>query len=89
MKKLLSPHEIAVLLVLFSAPGQVPLADPDAIILQQELLAEVVETSSAGTEYRLTPEGKALLQRLGIRHAATPAAPEAGLSRRTSSSATC
>ena len=43
MKKLLSHHEIAVLFLLFSAPSQVALADPDAVALQQEQLVEFVQ----------------------------------------------
>lgn len=65
MKNLLSPHEIAMLFVLFSAPAQVALADPDVVTLQQERLVEVVSTTSEDAEFRLTPEGTALLQRLG------------------------
>jgi hypothetical protein len=66
MKKLLSHHEIAMLFVLVSAPGQVALADPDAATLQQERLVEVVSTTSENAEFRLTPEGTALLRRLGL-----------------------
>jgi hypothetical protein len=66
MKKSLSHHEIAMLLVLFSAPGQVALADPDAVTLRQERLVEVVRMTSTEAELRLTSDGKALLQRLGL-----------------------
>ena len=66
MKKLLSHHEIAMLFVLFSAPGQVALADPDAVTLQQEQLVEVVSTTSEKPEFRLTSEGTELLRRLGL-----------------------
>ncbi|MHB9838008.1 hypothetical protein Q8F57_024550 [Paraburkholderia terrae] len=66
MKKLLSHHEIAMLIVLFSAPGQVALADPDAVTLQQEQLVEVVSTTSESAEFRLTSEGTELLRRLGL-----------------------
>jgi len=66
MKKLLSHHEIAMLFVLFSAPGQVALADPDAVTLQQERLVEVVSTTSEDTKFRLTSEGTELLRRLGL-----------------------
>jgi hypothetical protein len=47
-------------------PGQVALADPDAVTLQQERLVEVVRMTSTEAELRLTSEGKALLQRLGL-----------------------
>ncbi|QCP48310.1 hypothetical protein FAZ95_03385 [Trinickia violacea] len=66
MKKPLSHHEIAMLLVLFSAPAQVALADPEALTLRQERLVEVVRTTSTDAELRLTSEGEALLQRLGL-----------------------
>lgn len=66
MKTLLSHHEIAMLFVLFSAPGQVALADPDAVTLQQEQLVEVVSTISENAEFRLTSEGTELLRRLGL-----------------------
>ncbi|WP_434660762.1 hypothetical protein P5W99_11065 [Paraburkholderia sp. A3BS-1L] len=52
MKKPLSHHELAMLLVLLSAPAHVALADPDAVTLQQERLVEVVQTTSAGAELR-------------------------------------
>jgi hypothetical protein len=55
-----------MLLVLFSAPAQVALADPDAVTPQQERLVEVVRTTSTSADLRLTSEGKALLQRLGL-----------------------
>jgi hypothetical protein len=66
VKKLLSPHEIAMLIVLFSAPGQVALADPDAATLQQERLVEVVPTASEGGTFRLTSEGTEVLRRLAM-----------------------
>ena len=66
MKKLLSHHEIAMLFVLFSAPGQVALADPDVAALQQEQLVEVVSTTSENAELRLTLEGTEMLRRLGL-----------------------
>ncbi|NYH18845.1 hypothetical protein [Paraburkholderia bryophila] len=66
MKKLLSPHEIAMLFVLFSAPGKVALADPDVATLQQEQLVEVVSTTSGNAEFRLTSDGTELLRRLGL-----------------------
>ncbi|QLD53949.1 hypothetical protein [Paraburkholderia fungorum] len=66
MKKLLSHHEIAMLFVLFSASGQVALADPDVVTLQQEQLVEVVSTTSEGGEFRLTSEGTEVLRRLGL-----------------------
>ncbi|AJZ56299.1 hypothetical protein OI25_7916 (plasmid) [Paraburkholderia fungorum] len=65
MKRLLSHHEIAILLLIFSGPAQVAIADPDAMILRQESLLEVVATASSGSEFRLTQEGAEVLRRLG------------------------
>jgi hypothetical protein len=66
MKKLLSHHELAILLLLFSAPGQVALTDPDAVALQQESLVEMVSAAPDEAQLRLTPEGAAVLRRLGM-----------------------
>jgi hypothetical protein len=66
MKKPLSHHELAMLLVLLSAPAQVALADPNVVALQHQRLVEPVQINSTGTELRLTSEGKLLLQRLGL-----------------------
>ena len=66
MKKLLSHHEIAMLFVLFSAPGQVALVDPDLVTLQQARLVEVVSTIFEDAEFRLTSEGTELLRRLRL-----------------------
>jgi len=65
MKKLLSPHEIAMLFVLFNASGPLALADPDVTTLQQENLIEAVFTTTNEAEFRLTPEGTELIRRLG------------------------
>ncbi|SEB93402.1 hypothetical protein SAMN02787142_0587 [Burkholderia sp. WP9] len=66
MRNPLSHHEIAALFVLFSAPRQVALADPEAATLQQERLVEVVPKTATHAELRLTSEGKALVARLGL-----------------------
>ncbi len=66
MKSLLSHHEIAILLLLLNAPGQVSRSDPDAIALQQARLVEVLYESSSDDRLRLTPEGQEVLRRLGI-----------------------
>ena len=63
MKRLLSHHEIAMLLVLFSSPGQLALPDPDITSLQQESLVEFVTTPlSAG--WTLTAEGVEIASRI-------------------------
>lgn len=66
MKKPLGHHEIAIPPVLLSAPGQVAIADPDAAPLRKARLVEVVQLTSSDAELRLTSEGLALLQRLGL-----------------------
>ena len=66
MKSLLSHHEIAILLLLLNAPGQVSRSDPDALALQQARLVEVLYEASSDDRLRLTPEGKEVLRRLGI-----------------------
>ncbi|SIT43981.1 exported hypothetical protein [Paraburkholderia piptadeniae] len=59
-------HEIAVSLVLFSPSARVALAEPDAVALRQKRLVEVVRTTSTSAGLRLTYEGKAPLQRVGL-----------------------
>ena len=65
MKPLLSLHEIALLLLLVSAPGQVRNTDPDAIALQQAKLIEVASDAASDRDLRLTAEGREVLRRLG------------------------
>ena len=65
MKPLLSLHEIALLLLLVSAPGQVRNTDPDAIALQQANLIEVASDTASDRDLRLTAEGREVLRRLG------------------------
>ena len=69
MKSLLSHHEIAILLLLLSAPGQVSRTDPDALALAQAKLIEVVTDASLDARFRLTSDGTEILRRLGIRPA--------------------
>ncbi|SDV47764.1 hypothetical protein [Chitinasiproducens palmae] len=64
MPRLLSPHEIAALLLLLNAPLQVSAATPDMFALQDDKLVEIVRTEPA--EARLTVRGEAVLRRLGI-----------------------
>ncbi|WP_036047189.1 hypothetical protein [Paraburkholderia mimosarum] len=66
MKSLLSHHEIALLLLLLSGPGQVSRTDPDAIALQQAQLVEVASEAPFERGLRLTAAGKEVLRRLGI-----------------------
>lgn len=66
MRKLLSHHEIAILLLLFNAPGQVSANEPDAIALQQEQLVRVEATRDASPRLSVTAEGVETLRRLGL-----------------------
>jgi hypothetical protein len=66
MKSLLSHHEIAILLLLLSAPGQVNRSDPDAIALQRANLVEAVSEAAFDSSLRLTPAGRDVLRLLGI-----------------------
>ncbi len=68
MPRLLSPHELATLLLLLHAPAQVEGGNPYLESLRSESLVEAVAfTADAGEigQYRLTPEGNAVLKRLG------------------------
>jgi hypothetical protein len=69
MKSLLSHHEIAILLLLLNAPGQVSRSDPDALALARANLIEIVSEASVDSGFRLTSEGTELLRRLGIKPA--------------------
>jgi hypothetical protein len=63
MKRLLSPHEIAMLFVLLTSPIAVELADPDVASLQRERLVELVTTAVDVAEFKLTSEGVELIRR--------------------------
>lgn len=63
MKRLLSPHEIAMLFVLLTSPIAVELADPDVASLQRERLVELVTTAVDAAEFKLTSEGVELIRR--------------------------
>lgn len=65
MKRLLSPHEIAMLFVLLTSPTAVELADPDVASLQQERLVELVATAVDAPEFKLTSKGVELIKRFG------------------------
>lgn len=64
IKPPLSLHEIALLLLLVSTPGQVRHTDPDAIALQQANLIEVAPDTASDRDLRLTAEGREVLRRL-------------------------
>ena len=68
MPRLLSPHELATLLILLHSPAQVPNSNPNLEALRAESLVEAVSLAecNACEEYRLTDEGNAVLRRLGV-----------------------
>ena len=67
MPRLLSPHELATLLLLLHSPAQVANGNPYLEALRRESLVEVVALADANeaNQYRLTQEGNAILKRLG------------------------
>ncbi|WP_158904478.1 hypothetical protein [Burkholderia sp. L27(2015)] len=65
MKKFFSPHELATLVLLLSAPTQVSLNSPDLIALQQDQLVEMVAVGDSNIA-RVTPDGVRVLRQLGM-----------------------
>lgn len=65
LRRLLSPHEIATLLVLLHAPIAAQ-AKPEIPQLQEAGLVEQVASASGEPQIRLTREGNAVLQGLGV-----------------------
>jgi hypothetical protein len=65
MKKFFSPHELATLVLLLSAPAQVSLSNPDLIALQQDKLVEMVVADNTMVP-RVTRDGVLVLRRLGM-----------------------
>jgi hypothetical protein len=66
LRRLLSPHEIATLLLLLHAPVAA-FAKPELPMLQEAGLVETVATDAGESHIRLTPEGNAILRGLGIK----------------------
>ncbi|WP_240648452.1 hypothetical protein [Pararobbsia silviterrae] len=68
MPRLLSPHELATLLILLHSPAQVANTNPNLEALRAERLIEAVSMTapSPSSEYRLTEQGNAVLRRLGV-----------------------
>lgn len=65
MKNFFSPHELATLVLLLSAPAQVPLNSPDLMALQQDNLVEMVVADNTVSP-RVTADGVTVLRRLGM-----------------------
>ncbi len=65
MKSFFSPHELAILVLLISAPTQVSLNNPDLLALQQDNLVEIVAADNTVLP-RVTEDGVMVLRRLGM-----------------------
>jgi hypothetical protein len=65
LRRLLSHHELATLLLLLHAPIDAH-AKPEIPMLQEAGLVEQVPDSAGATRIRLTSEGNAVLQGLGL-----------------------
>jgi hypothetical protein len=65
LRRLLSHHELATLLLLLHAPIAAH-AKPEIPLLREAGLVETITTDAGGAETRLTSEGNAVLRRLGI-----------------------
>ncbi|HTH59983.1 MAG TPA: hypothetical protein VL689_07475 [Paraburkholderia sp.] len=65
LRRLLSHHELATLLLLLHAPIDAQ-AKPEIPMLQEAGLVEQVSSEAGAEKIRLTPEGNAVLQGLGL-----------------------
>lgn len=65
LRRILSHHEIATLLLLLHAPIDVS-AKPEIPMLQEAGLVECVTSESGATRFRLTEDGSAVLRGLGV-----------------------
>ena len=66
LRRLLSHHELATLLLLLHAPIDA-FAKPEIPMLHEAGLVETVASEAGAQSIRLTPEGNAVLRGLGIR----------------------
>lgn len=66
LRRLLSHHELATLLLLLHAPIDAS-AKPEIPMLHEAGLVETVASEAGASSIRLTPEGNAVLRGLGIR----------------------
>ena len=66
LRRLLSHHELATLLLLFHAPIDA-FAKPEIPQLHEAGLVETVSGDAGTSHIRLTPEGNAVLRGLGIK----------------------
>ncbi|TDN63769.1 hypothetical protein [Paraburkholderia sp. BL10I2N1] len=66
LRRLLSHHELATLLLLLHAPVDA-MAKPEIPILQKAGLVESVSSDAGAPRIRLTSEGNAILRGLGVK----------------------
>ena len=66
LRRLLSHHELATLLLLLHAPIDAP-AKPGIPQLHEAGLIETISNEAGGARIRLTPEGNAVLRGLGVK----------------------
>jgi hypothetical protein len=67
IRRLLSHHEIATLLLLWHAPIDAIAATPDVASLQEIGYVETVSQAPGEAEVRLTEDGNAVLRGLGVK----------------------
>lgn len=66
LRRLLSHHELATLLLLLHAPVDA-YAKPEIPMLQEAGLVESIASDAGAPRFRLTDEGNAILRGLGIK----------------------
>ncbi|MBU6489622.1 MAG: hypothetical protein KGQ57_17645 [Burkholderiales bacterium] len=66
LRRILSHHEIATLLLLLHSPIDVS-AKPELPMLQEAGLVEQITSESGDTRFQLTDDGNAVLRGLGVR----------------------
>jgi hypothetical protein len=67
IRRLLSHHEIATLLLLWHAPIDAIAATPDVASLQEIGYVETVSQAAGEAKVRLTEDGNAVLRGLGVK----------------------
>ena len=65
LRRMLSAHEIATLLLLLNAPVDVMAATPDVMALREVGLVQLVASEQGEARFALTAEGNAVLRVLG------------------------
>lgn len=65
LRRLLSHHEIATLLLLLHAPAEALATKPDVGTLAEAGLVRIVDSTHSGPRVELTPAGNAVLRTLG------------------------